>query len=193
MKRIEAIEEDLKLLQPKLDILAKDWTAEEKQAIENAYFAITKVSVGFGRTVDLGCDSCVQSAVNIINNYLGLVKASEAGTQTAQHGSQATSTIDWRDTHALIDREASHLKFTFPPEAKTKKEKIKLLEAHMESLQSASQESNVENDAQEYTKEQLAEIIKAQTGEEINPEDFTYEQLLETVTEINNEADEESE
>lgn len=180
MKRIPKIEENLKALQPKLDIGARDWTHEEKKMIEESYFEITKVSVGWGRTVDMGCDTCVQSAVNIILNYQAKVQRSEKGEET-QHGSGPVTTLNWRDTHRTIDAEAASRGFQMPKEAKTKEEKIKALEDHI------AKEDAVKPHA--YTKEQLAEVIKALTGEEVNPDDFTYEELLATVNEIENDQD----
>lgn len=178
------IEDDLKAIQPKLDISASDWTAEEKKHIESAYFAITKVSVGWGRTVDTGCSECVQSAVNVIKNYQVIIKRTENGEETQQNGSEATTLLNWRDTLKSIDAEAKEQGFEFPKDVKTKDKRIEALEEFIASKSEKQQKEEVE---QEYSKEQLAEIVKAKTGEDINACDYTYEQLLQTVTELSEE------
>lgn len=73
MKKIESIVMCIALLEPKFALNTKDWNAKEKEAIAKAYFEITKVSVGKGRSLDLGCSTCVEDATVIIKNYLKAV------------------------------------------------------------------------------------------------------------------------
>jgi hypothetical protein len=70
MEPIKGIASHIKIIREKLDVGGRDWTKIEKEAIAKAYFEITKVSTGKGRVLDVNCESCVVSAVNIIKNYL---------------------------------------------------------------------------------------------------------------------------
>lgn len=138
MKRIESIESNIKMIQPKLDINAKDWTKDEKTAIAESYFEITKVSTGKGRNLDIGCSSCIEGAVNIINNYL-LLSANEEPSSADVWKDESPSPMEpsnkqWRKNQDSIDAAALELGVSFPEDITSKKDKIAALEAHIESL-----------------------------------------------------------
>lgn len=194
MKRIAAIEENLEAIQPKLDLGSSDWTKTEKEHIEKCYYEITKVSVGRGRTVDLGCQECVQSAVNIINNYQALVLQEEAGEKAPKAKVVklvSNATADWRETGKTIEAEAARLAFTFAKKDRTKNQRIAALEAHI-AANPVQEETTTDESLDllgddEYTPEQLVEIIKANTGEELDPTAHTVEELLAKVKEFEDE------
>jgi vacuolar-type H+-ATPase subunit I/STV1 len=179
MKRIPQIEASLKALQPKLAIDARDWTKSEKEHIEVCYHAITKESVGWGRTVDLGCEECVSSAVNIIKNYLALVQREEKVVEEV---------ADWKENLKTIAAKAQEVGFEFEKAHKTKVQKIEALEAFLAPAV-ANEQENEEDDllGEEvtYTREQLVQIVKAKTGEDV-PEETSYEDLLEYVNDLAN-------
>ncbi len=134
IEQIESVKPHLKVIQPKLDIKAKDWNKEEKDAIAAAYFEITKVSTGRGRPLDTGCASCVDGAVNIINNYV----AASAGevVDNSDHSEDvdllfAPSNTQWRKNHDSINAAAKELEYTFTETEITKGDRIAALEAHM--------------------------------------------------------------
>jgi hypothetical protein len=200
MKRITTIEKDLKQIQQKLDIGANDWTKEEKKHIESAFFEITKVSVGWGRTVDMGCTDCILSAVNTIRNYQALVAREEAGTEEPSVKVQEEIT-EWKSTSKTVSAEAIRIGLIFTKDAKTKDQKIAQVEAKLASVQSDADHDDMEDTGEdteddllgtpnEYTIEQLAEIIKAKTGEQVELEDVTYEDLLAYVNELEDESEE---
>lgn len=189
MKRIPEIEGSIKALQPKLEIDARDWTKTEKEHIEKCYHAITKESVGWGRTVDLGCEECVNSAVNIIKNYLNLVKDQP---KTIEGGPEWTATLK------TVQAKADELNFEFTKEQKTKDLKIAALKAFIDKLAATEPETGAtaqasELDAEdddllgeeEYTREQLEAIVLAKTGEEV-PAETSTEDLLEYVKDLEN-------
>jgi hypothetical protein len=197
MKRITEIEASLKALQPKLAIDAKDWTKSEKEHIEKCYHAITKESVGWGRTVDLGCEECVTSAVNIIKNYQAQVASQP----------QTTEAPEWAETLKTIQAEADSLGFEFAKEQKTKAQRIAALQAFIDTLPTEkveeegemSQSTAMEADDEdllgedllgaEYTREQLVNIVKAKTGEDV-PEETSFEDLLAYVNDLEDGEDE---
>lgn len=187
MKRITEIEASLKALQPKLAIDAKDWTKSEKEHIEKCYHAITKESVGWGRTVDLGCEECVTSAVNIIKNYQAQVASQP----------QTTEAPEWVETLKTIAAKAEELGYEFAKTCKTKGQKIEALQSYLNVLAAQEEGANSPEVAQEEddllgedlavatspSREQLVEIIKAKTGEEV-PEETSFEDLLAYVNEL---------
>lgn len=187
MKRITEIEASLKALQPKLAIDAKDWTKSEKEHIEKCYHAITKESVGWGRTVDLGCEECVTSAVNIIKNYQAQVASQP----------QTTEAPEWAETLKTIAAKAEEVGYEFAKTCKTKDQKIEALQSYLNILAAQEEGANSPEVAQEEddllgedlavatspSREQLAEIIKAKTGEEV-PEETSFEDLLAYVNEL---------
>lgn len=73
MKPIAAIASHIKIIRAKLDVGGRDWNKNEKEAIARAFFEITKHSTGKGRVLDVNCESCVVSAVNIVKNYLAAI------------------------------------------------------------------------------------------------------------------------
>lgn len=189
MKRITEIEGSIKALQPKLEIDARDWTKTEKEHIEKCYHAITKESVGWGRTVDLGCEECVNSAVNIIKNYLNLVNDQPKTIE---------ATPEWTATLKTVQAKADELNFEFTKEQKTKDLKIAALQAFIDKLTATEPEAGAmtqasEPDAEdddllgeeEYTREQLEAIVLAKTGEEV-PAETSTEDLLEYVKDLEN-------
>lgn len=187
MKRITEIEASLKALQPKLAIDAKDWTKSEKEHIEKCYHAITKESVGWGRTVDLGCEECVTSAVNIIKNYQAQVASQP----------QTTEAPEWAETLKTIAAKAEEVGYEFAKTCKTKDQKIEALQSYLNTLAAQEEGANSPEVAQEEddllgedlavatspSREQLVEIIKAKTGEEV-PEETSFEDLLAYVNEL---------
>jgi len=187
MKRITEIEASLKALQPKLAIDAKDWTKSEKEHIEKCYHAITKESVGWGRTVDLGCEECVTSAVNIIKNYQAQVASQP----------QTTEAPEWAETLKTIAAKAEEVGYEFAKTCKTKDQKIEALQSYLNILAAQEEGANSPEGTQEEddllgedlavatspTREQLVEIIKAKTGEEV-PEETSFEDLLAYVNEL---------
>lgn len=187
MKRITEIEASLKALQPKLAIDAKDWTKSEKEHIEKCYHAITKESVGWGRTVDLGCEECVTSAVNIIKNYQAQVASQP----------QTTEAAEWAETLKTIAAKAEEVGYEFAKTCKTKDQKIEALQSYLNILAAQEEGANSPEVAQEEddllgedlavatspSREQLVEIIKAKTGEEV-PEETSFEDLLAYVNEL---------
>lgn len=187
MKRITEIEASLKALQPKLAIDAKDWTKSEKEHIEKCYHAITKESVGWGRTVDLGCEECVTSAVNIIKNYQAQVASQP----------QTTEVPEWAETLKTIAAKAEEVGYEFAKTCKTKDQKIEALQSYLNILAAQEEGANSPEVAQEEddllgedlavatspSREQLVEIIKAKTGEEV-PEETSFEDLLAYVNEL---------
>lgn len=187
MKRITEIEASLKALQPKLAIDAKDWTKSEKEHIEKCYHAITKESVGWGRTVDLGCEECVTSAVNIIKNYQAQV--------TSQP--QTTEAPEWAETLKTIAAKAEEVGYEFAKTCKTKDQKIEALQSYLNILAAQEEGANSPEVAQEEddllgedlavatspTREELVATIKAKTGEEV-PEETSFEDLLAYVNEL---------
>ena len=184
MKRIAVIEGSLKVLQPKLDIDARDWTKTEKEHIEKCYHAITKESVGWGRTVDLGCEECVTSAVNIIKNYQNLV-ASEPKIAEAPE--------EWAVTVKTVEAKAKEMGFKFEKDCKTKDQKVAALQAFIdthtatEEASAQAPEPNAEDVddllGAEYTREQLEAIVLAKTGEKV-PAETSTEDLLEYVKDL---------
>jgi len=195
MKRIAQIEASLKALQPKLDIDARDWTKSEKEHIEKCYHAITKESVGWGRTVDLGCEECVTSAVNIIKNYQNLVASQP----------QEVEVPEWAETLKTIQAEADSLGFEFAKDQKTKAQRIEALQAFLDSSKYVEEESEMSQSpameaddedllgedllGAEYTREQLVNIVKAKTGEDV-PEETSFEDLLAYVNDLEDGEDE---
>lgn len=191
MKRITEIEASLKALQPKLDIDARDWTKSEKEHIEKCYHAITKESVGWGRTVDLGCEECVTSAVNIIKNYQNLVASQP----------KAIEVPEWAETLKTIAAKAEEVGYEFAKTCKTKDQKIEALQSYLNILAAQEEEANSPEVAQEEdedllgedltaadattspTREELVATIKAKTGEEV-PEETSFEDLLAYVNEL---------
>jgi hypothetical protein len=187
MKRITEIEASLKALQPKLAIDAKDWTKSEKEHIEKCYHAITKESVGWGRTVDLGCEECVTSAVNIIKNYQAQVASQP----------QTTEAPEWAETLKTIAAKAEEVGYEFAKTCKTKDQKIEALQSYLNILAAQEEGANSPEGTQEEddllgedlalatspTREKLVEIIKAKTGEEV-PEETSFEDLLAYVNEL---------
>ncbi len=188
MKRITEIEASLKALQPKLAIDAKDWTKSEKEHIEKCYHAITKESVGWGRTVDLGCEECVTSAVNIIKNYQA---------QVASQPQKITEGPEWAETLKTVAAKAEEVGYEFAKTCKTKDQKIEALQSYLNTLAAQEEGANSPEVAQEEddllgedlavatspSREQLVEIIKAKTGEEV-PEETSFEDLLAYVNEL---------
>lgn len=130
MKKIESIESEIQLLEPKLNINASDWTREEKEAIAKAYFEITKVSRTKGLMVDLECGSCVATAVVIINNYRNAVTSVEESKQES----------DWTKDQASVDAYAAELNFEFPASVKKKKDKIAAIESYLTELSKETEE-----------------------------------------------------
>ena len=128
MKKITTIEESLKTLKPKMDIGASDWTKKEKECIEQCYHEITKVSVGFGRTVDLGCSECVQSAVNIIKNYVAIQERSATP-------SLKVVASDWTKDLKSIQAKADELSYEFAKNCKTKAQRIEALHKHLQTIE----------------------------------------------------------
>jgi hypothetical protein len=187
MKRITEIEASLKALQPKLAIDAKDWTKSEKEHIEKCYHAITKESVGWGRTVDLGCEECVTSAVNIIKNYQAQVASQP----------QTTEAPEWAETLKTIAAKAEEVGYEFAKTCKTKDQKIEALQSYLDILAAQEEGANSPEVAQEEddllgedlavatspTREELVATIKAKTGEEV-PEETSFEDLLAYVNEL---------
>lgn len=187
MKRITEIEASLKALQPKLAIDAKDWTKSEKEHIEKCYHAITKESVGWGRTVDLGCEECVSSAVNIIKNYQAQVASQP----------QTTEAPEWAETLKTIAAKAEDVGYEFAKTCKTKDQKIEALQSYFNVLAAQEEGANSPEVAQEEddllgedlavatspTREELVATIKAKTGEEV-PEETSFEDLLAYVNEL---------
>jgi hypothetical protein len=187
MKRITEIEASLKALQPKLAIDAKDWTKSEKEHIEKCYHAITKESVGWGRTVDLGCEECVSSAVNIIKNYQAQVASQP----------QTTEAPEWAETLKTIAAKAEEVGYEFAKTCKTKDQKIEALQSYLNTLAAQEEGANSPEVAQEEddllgedlavatspTREELVATIKAKTGEEV-PEETSFEDLLAYVNEL---------
>lgn len=189
MRRIESIEDNLKSIQTKMDQGANDWTKEDKIAIKESYFEITKQSTGVGRNVDTGCPECVMSAVNIIKNYQALVARAEA------EGSQeAPSVADWKESIKTIEAKAEEVGFEIPKSAKTKTLKIEALEAFLLTLEVEDEEEAEEEDllGEQSEFDKLAEIVKAKTGETVTPEEISLEDLKEYVEELNAETDENS-
>jgi len=191
MKRIPQIEGSIKALQPKLDIDARDWTKTEKEHIEKCYHAITKESVGWGRTVDLGCEECVNSAVNIIKNYLLSV---DDQPKTIEGGPEWTATLK------TVAAKAKEVGFEFEKDCKTKDQKIAALQAFIDAQTAEDEEASAQapgpnaddNDdllGEEYTREQLEAIVLAKTGEEV-PAETSTEDLLEYVKDLENGEDE---
>lgn len=172
MNRISEIDKHIDKLRPKIAIGGRDWTKTEKESIEEAYFQITKVSTvrKKGRTVDLGCPECVASAVNIIKNYMALIEGREEASADA-------GADDWKATTESIEALAEQLGFEFPKSAKKKAQKLAALEAHIAENSGAEEEGEEDDLLGEPTKEQLIEIIKAKTGEEVDPDDYTLEEL----------------
>lgn len=195
MKRIQTIEASLKALQPKLEIDARDWTKNEKSHIEKCYFAITKESVGWGRTVDLGCEECVTSAVNIIKNYLSLVASQP----------QEVEVPEWADTMKTIQAEADAIGFEFAKEHKSKAQRIAALQEFIdthtakveeeagEMAQNPAMEADDNDDLlgeeEEYSRAQLESIVFAKTGEKV-PEETSTEDLLAYVMDLEDGEDE---
>lgn len=197
MKRIPTIEASIKLLQLKLDIDARDWTKSEKSHIEKCYFAITKESVGWGRTVDLGCEECVTSAVNIIKNYLSLVASQP----------QEVEVPEWADTMKTIQAEADAIGFEFAKEHKTKAQRIAALQAFIDTHTAKDEEEenagsgaqapgpdvddndDLLGDEADFTREQLEAIVLARTGEKV-PEETSTEDLLAYVMDLEDGEDE---
>lgn len=191
MKRIAQIEANLKALQPKLDIDARDWTKSEKEHIEKCYHAITKESVGWGRTVDLGCEECVTSAVNIIKNYQTAVASQP----------KAIEVPEWADTLKTIAAKAEEVGYEFAKTCKSKDQKIEALQSYLNVLEAQKEEANSPEVGQEEdedllgedltaadattspTREELVATIKAKTGEEV-PEETSFEDLLAYVNEL---------
>jgi hypothetical protein len=191
MKRITEIEASLKALQPKLDIDARDWTKSEKEHIEKCYHAITKESVGWGRTVDLGCEECVTSAVNIIKNYQTAVASQP----------KAIEVPEWADTLKTIAAKAEEVGYEFAKTCKSKDQKIEALQSYLNVLEAQEEEANSPEVAQEEdedllgedltaadattspTREELVATIKAKTGEEV-PDETPFEDLLAYVNEL---------
>ena len=188
MKRIATIEANLKALQPKLDIDARDWTKTEKEHIEKCYHAITKESVGWGRTVDLGCEECVTSAVNIIKNYQKLV-ASEPAIIDAP---------EWAETLKTIAAKAKELHFEFEKTCKNKDQKVAALQAFIDTHTAKVEEAgamaqapgpdvddndDLLGDEADFTREQLEAIVLARTGEKV-PAETSTEDLLEYVKDL---------
>jgi hypothetical protein len=191
MKRITEIEASLKALQPKLDIDARDWTKSEKEHIEKCYHAITKESVGWGRTVDLGCEECVTSAVNIIKNYQTAVASQP----------KAIEVPEWADTLKTIAAKAEEVGYEFAKTCKSKDQKIEALQSYLNVLEAQKEEANSPEVGQEEdedllgedltaadattspTREELVATIKAKTGEEV-PEETSFEDLLAYVNEL---------
>ncbi len=184
MKRIPEIEKNLNNIQEKLDIGSTDWTKEEKMDIEKCYFEITKVSVGWGRTVDLGCTDCVMSAVNIIKNYQAVVSKAEA------EGSEVSTIDDWTSSVKLIQAKAQELGFEFEKSVKTKDQKIEALQNHISQLEVEAEEDQEDILGMEYTMQQLIDIVKAKTGEEVLESDVSYEALLDYVKDLQKIEDE---
>jgi hypothetical protein len=192
MKRITEIEASLKALQPKLDIDARDWTKSEKEHIEKCYHAITKESVGWGRTVDLGCEECVTSAVNIIKNYQ---------TAVASQPKAIEATAVWAATLKTIAAKAEEVGYEFAKTCKSKDQKIEALQSYLNVLEAQKEEANSPEVGQEEdedllgedltaadattspTREELVATIKAKTGEEV-PEETSFEDLLAYVNEL---------
>jgi len=166
MKTIKKIDKKIDKLKKKLDIGAKDWTPAEKGTIEECYFEITKVSVGFGRTVDLGCDSCVDSAVSIIKNYIKMSAETEE-----------ESTDEWKETVATIKAKAKELGLAIPKAATTKADKLEAVENFITSQSTEDEEDLLGPEGDEQTEAQLIAIIKAKTGEAIEPGEHTLEEL----------------
>ena len=191
MKRITTIEENLEAIQPKLDLGSSDWTKTEKEHLEKCYFEITKVSAGRGRTLDLGCKECVQSAVNIIKNYQTLVLQEEADEKAPKTKVASNAVTDWRETGKTIEAEAARLNFTFTKKERTKDQRIAALEAYIAANpvpeETPTDESLDLLGDDEYTPEQLVAIIKANTGEELDPNEHTVEELLAKVKEFEDE------
>jgi hypothetical protein len=190
MKRIHEIDADIDVISPKMQIGASDWTAVEKQHIEKCYYSITKVSVGWGRTVDLGCSDCIQSAVNVIKNYLALVNRTEESNPVPSKAPAKTvskSTQDWKASVASVDTHAKALGLSFPKGTKTKAQKIAFVEAQSTTEQQEEEDDLLGQDTP--TKEQLVAILKAKTGEQLDPEEYTTEELLELVEYANSEDD----
>lgn len=191
MKRITEIEASLKALQPKLDIDARDWTKSEKEHIEKCYHAITKESVGWGRTVDLGCEECVTSAVNIIKNYQTAVASQP----------KAIEVPEWADTLKTIAAKAEEVGYEFAKTCKSKDQKIEALQSYLNVLEAQKEEANSPEVGQEEdedllgedltaadattspTREELVATIKAKTGEEV-PEETSFEDLLAYVNDL---------
>lgn len=145
MKKIESIEQEIALIQPKLDIKASDWTKEEKEAIAKAYFEVTKLSVGRGRNLDLGCVSCISGAVGIINNYLFQLAEDVAEEEInwpedvkekdeEEKEEFKPSNSKWRKNHTSIDEAAGEMAFEFPEGVTSKGDKIEALEKHIAEL-----------------------------------------------------------
>jgi hypothetical protein len=176
MKRITSIDVNIKALEPKLAINANDWTKEEKVHIETAYFEITKVSVGRGRIVDLGCRECVQSAVNIINNYIALQDRAKATEDTKE---------DWTETLKSVHHKAEELGIEFPVKVKKKEAKIQFIIDAMELIGEQETQSVEET---EYTREQLVAIIKAKTGEDVDV-DTSVEDMIAYIKELEDESE----
>ena len=129
MKRITTIDADIETLQPKFELGTHDWTKDEKLCIESAYFAITKVTTGKGRTVDLGCAECVSSAAQIVKNYIALVETAEAAENETKTLRVLPPSHNWKDTHKTIDAEAERVGCEFPEDVTRKDDKITHLEA----------------------------------------------------------------
>lgn len=157
MKRITEIDEHIAVIRPKIDLGTTDWTKGEKESIEKCYFEITKVSTGAGRTVDLGCSDCVNSAVNIVKNYLALI-ANEAPEQKAVQ--------PWSETIKTVEAEAKRIGFDIPENAKLKADKIAAVEAVLE-----------------LRKQLVSELLK-EAGVEVNPDEYTLSQLNEMSLEL---------
>lgn len=180
-----SIEESIAIITPKMDANGRDWTKNEKLEIEKCYFEITKVSTGTGRSVDLGCSECVESAVNIIRNYRKLVERSEAEEGITPTKEEA---VDWTATLKTIATKAKEVNFEIPKEAKTKASQIEALQAFLESTEEEDEDDIL---GEKYSREQLAAIIKAKTGEEVDLDDpeVTDAALLEYVETLNQDED----
>jgi len=175
MKRINDIDKHIDKLRPKIAAGGRDWTSSEKEAIEAAYFEITKVSTvrKKGRTLDLGCSSCIESAVNIIKNYIALIQDTDSAPEDGP--------IEWRKSVKTIEAYAKELGFKIPKKAKSKQDKIDAVETHIAEKITKENEDLLGSAelSEEDQKAQLVEIIKAKSGEEVDPADYTLEELQE--------------
>lgn len=192
MKKIPEIQEQLELIQPKLDINAIDFSKAEKEALAEAYFHVTKQSTGFGRSLDTGCESCVVGAANIIRNYQALVIQAENEETEMPKAPLTVVTGDdgWKATNKTIAAYAATLEgFKLTKEMSSKEDKIAAIEAHLATLVPAAPVEEPKEDL-EFTREQLLEALVAKTGKSLETfEGDTDDELLEQLTEL--ETDEE--
>lgn len=133
MRKIEAIETEIQLLQPKLSIKAHDFNKEEKEALSKSYHEITKVSTGRGRMLDLGCDSCIKNAAVIVKNYVDQLDVEDTEDiwkdepAVESKSSEEKSDADWKKNNKTINAYAAELGLEFPEEVKTKAQKIQYI------------------------------------------------------------------